>query len=63
MTNADQFEQLFGFKASELWALSEDRFLKWLTSEAPELFIKVNLKLKPMINSETLRLLYMEDEK
>lgn len=51
MTNAEQFEQLFGFYATELWSLSEKEFLQWLNDEAPELYIKV----KPITNSEILK--------
>lgn len=55
MNNAEQFEQLFGFKATELWALPEKSFLAWLNDEAPELRIKV----KPMTNSEILKRLHI----
>ena len=56
MTNGEQFEQLFGFKATELWALTEEQFLRWLVDDAPELRIKV----RPMTNSEILRRLHGE---
>lgn len=35
MTNADKFEQLFGIYATELWAMPESDFLKWLNEEVP----------------------------
>lgn len=54
ITNAEQFEQLFGFTATELWSLTEEQFLNWLNDEAPELRIKV----KPMTNSEILKRLH-----
>ena len=34
MTNAEKFKQLFGIYATELWAMSEEDFLKWLNTEA-----------------------------
>ena len=34
MTNADKFKQAFGIYATELWAMSEEDFLKWLNAEA-----------------------------
>lgn len=34
MTNADKFKSLFGLYATELWAMPEKDFLKWLNSEA-----------------------------
>ena len=33
MTNADKFKHLFGIYATELWAMPEKDFLKWLNSE------------------------------
>ena len=33
MTNADKFKSLFGIYATELWAMPEKDFLKWLNSE------------------------------
>lgn len=33
MTNADKFKSLFGLYATELWAMPEKDFLKWLNSE------------------------------
>ena len=33
MTNADKFKSLFGLYATELWAMPEKNFLKWLNSE------------------------------
>ena len=33
MTNADKFKSLFGIYATELWAMPEKNFLKWLNSE------------------------------
>lgn len=32
MTNAEKFKQLFGIYATELWAMPEEEFLKWLNS-------------------------------
>ena len=37
MTNAELFEKIFGIYATELWAMPESRFLKWLNDEAPML--------------------------
>lgn len=34
MTNADKFKSLFGIYATELWAMPEKDFLKWINSEA-----------------------------
>ena len=34
MNNADKFKSLFGIYATELWAMPEKDFLKWLNSEA-----------------------------
>lgn len=36
MTNAEKFKQLFGIYATELWAMSEEKFLEWLNAEALE---------------------------
>lgn len=33
MTNAEKFKELFNIYATELWAMSEKNFLKWLNSE------------------------------
>lgn len=30
MNNAEKFQATFGFYATELWAMSEEEFLKWL---------------------------------
>lgn len=56
ISNAEQFQQLFGFTATELWAMTEEQFTAWLKDEAPELRIKV----RPMANSEILRRLHKE---
>lgn len=40
MNNAELFEKIFGIYATELWAMPEDRFLKWLNDEAPDVDIK-----------------------
>ena len=32
MTNAEVFKKIFGLYATELWAMSEKDFLKWLNS-------------------------------
>lgn len=32
MTNADKFREIFGIYATELWAMPENEFLKWLNS-------------------------------
>lgn len=58
MKNAEQFEQLFGFTATELWSLTEKQFLRWLNDEAPELRIRV----RPMTNSEILNRLYIGED-
>ena len=36
MNNAENFKQLFGIYATELWAMPEEKFLKWLNAEALE---------------------------
>ena len=36
MNNADKFEKCFGIYATELWAMPEQDFLKWLSDEAKE---------------------------
>lgn len=34
MTNAELFKLTFGLYATELWAMSEKQFLKWLNADA-----------------------------
>ena len=34
MNNAEKFKQIFGLYATELWAMPEEKFLKWLNAEA-----------------------------
>lgn len=36
MKNADKFKAVFGLYATELWAMPEEEFLKWLNSESTE---------------------------
>ena len=36
MNNAEKFEKCFGIYATELWAMPEQDFLKWLSDEAEE---------------------------
>lgn len=36
MKNADKFKLVFGLYATELWAMPEGEFLKWLNSESTE---------------------------
>ena len=36
MKNADKFKAVFGLYATELWAMPEGEFLKWLNSESAE---------------------------
>ena len=36
MKNADKFKAVFGLYATELWAMPEGEFLKWLNSESTE---------------------------
>ena len=36
MKNADKFKAVFGLYATELWAMPEGEFLKWLNSEYTE---------------------------
>ena len=36
MNNAENFKQLFGIYATELWAMPEEKFLEWLNAEALE---------------------------
>lgn len=36
MKNAEKFEKCFGIYATELWAMPEQDFLKWLNGEAEE---------------------------
>ena len=34
MTNAEKFQAIFGRYATEMWALPEEEFLKWLNDGA-----------------------------
>ena len=34
MNNADKFKKVFGMYATELWAMPEEKFVKWLNEEA-----------------------------
>lgn len=34
MTNAEKFQKVFGFYATEMWAKPEKDFLEWINSEA-----------------------------
>ena len=36
MNNAEKFRDVFGFYATELWAMPEKDFLKWLNDEYEE---------------------------
>ena len=54
MTVADRFKQVFGVYATEIWALPEADFLKWLNSEAPE----IRIGIREMTNKEILERLY-----
>ena len=36
MKNADKFKSIFGLYATEVWAMPEGEFLKWLNSECTE---------------------------
>ncbi len=36
MTNAEKFQEVFGIYATEMWAMSEQDFLKWLNTDAPQ---------------------------
>lgn len=36
MKNADKFKTVFGLYATELWAMPEGEFLRWLNSECTE---------------------------
>ena len=36
MTNAEKFKCVFGLYATELWAMDEDKMLKWLNAEYKE---------------------------
>lgn len=36
MNNAEKFKQIFDLYATELWAMSEEKFLEWLNAEALE---------------------------
>ena len=36
MKNADKFKDVFGLYATELWAMPEGEFLRWLNSEYTE---------------------------
>lgn len=44
MTNADRFKQVFDRYATEIWALSEKEFLKWLNAKA--------VNVKPVIKGK-----------
>ena len=56
MTNAERFEGIFGFTATELWSLTEEQFCLWLSDEAPEL----RLKVAAMTNAEILKRLHKD---
>lgn len=36
MTNAQKFRETFGIYATEMWAMSEQDFLKWLNADTPQ---------------------------
>ena len=36
MNNADKFHEVFGIYATEMWAMSESKFLEWLSDEYKE---------------------------
>ena len=36
MKNAEKFKTIFGLYATELWAMDEERMLKWLNAECEE---------------------------
>ena len=38
--NAEKFQKVFGFYATEMWAKSEKEFLEWINSEAPQAELK-----------------------
>lgn len=33
MNNAEKFKKVFGMYATELWAMPEEKFVKWLNEE------------------------------
>ena len=33
MTNAEKFKEVFGIYATEMWAMTEENFLKWLNAD------------------------------
>lgn len=36
MTNAEKFQKVFGYYATEMWAKPEKEFLEWINEEALE---------------------------
>lgn len=46
MNNAEKFRDVFGFYATELWAMPEKDFLKWLNDECEEEKENTNNSLK-----------------
>jgi hypothetical protein len=36
MTNAQKFQETFGIYATEMWAMPEHDFLKWLNADTPQ---------------------------
>ena len=36
MTNAEKFQKVFGYYATEMWAKPEKEFLEWINAEALE---------------------------
>lgn len=42
MTNAKKFAQTFGLYATEMWAMPEKEFLKWLNDEYAVKRININ---------------------
>ena len=33
MTNAEKFQEIFGYYATEMWAKSEKEFLEWINTD------------------------------
>jgi len=50
MTNADRFKTIFGLYATELWAMPEKEFLKWLNADATDLVNKSGDLVKDLVN-------------
>lgn len=52
MTNAELFEFIFDIYATELWAMPEKDFLKWLNAKAPMIYLQKNADASKLESEE-----------